>query len=128
MEGYELKEAGLVMLGGASGALTRYMLQQLALRIGLTGQIGLLTVNVSGRPNRVAAPSRRGIHQQLYDVRHVDVGQLPVGTERLGVDGLAESFRELGGGFGRCGLGIPGRTADRAGRLEGVRRAACLGR
>ena len=48
MEGYELKEAGLVMLGGASGALTRYMLQQLALRIGLTGQIGLLTVNVSG--------------------------------------------------------------------------------
>ena len=48
MEGYELKEAGLVMLGGASGALTRYMLQQLALRIGLAGQIGLLTVNVSG--------------------------------------------------------------------------------
>lgn len=47
-EGYELKEAGLVMLGGASGALMRYMLQQFALRIGLTGQIGLLTVNVSG--------------------------------------------------------------------------------
>ena len=37
-----------MMLGGASGALTRYMLQQLALCIGLTGQIGLLTVNVSG--------------------------------------------------------------------------------
>jgi len=38
----------LVMLGGAGGALTRYMLQLLAVRIGLTGQIGLLTVNVSG--------------------------------------------------------------------------------
>ena len=37
-----------MMLGGAGGALTRYMLQLLAVRIGLTGQIGLLTVNVSG--------------------------------------------------------------------------------
>lgn len=37
-----------MMLGGAVGALMRYMLQLLAVRIGLTGQIGLLTVNVSG--------------------------------------------------------------------------------
>lgn len=47
-EGYELKEAGLVMLGGAGGAMARYMLQLLALRIGLSSQIGILVVNVSG--------------------------------------------------------------------------------
>jgi CrcB protein len=43
-----LKEAGLVMLGGAGGALARYMLQLLALRLGFSSQIGIIAVNVSG--------------------------------------------------------------------------------
>ena len=43
-----MKEAGLVMLGGAGGALARYMLQLLALRLGFSSQIGILAVNVSG--------------------------------------------------------------------------------
>jgi CrcB protein len=43
-----VKEAGLVMLGGASGALARYMLQVLALRLGFSSQIGIFAVNVSG--------------------------------------------------------------------------------
>tara|TARA_B100001971_G_C18050226_1_gene462428 strand:+ start:83 stop:466 length:384 start_codon:yes stop_codon:yes gene_type:complete len=43
-----VKEAGLVMLGGAGGALARYMLQVLALRLGFSSQIGILAVNVSG--------------------------------------------------------------------------------
>ena len=43
-----MKEAGLVMLGGAGGALARYMLQVLALRLGFSSQIGILAVNVSG--------------------------------------------------------------------------------
>ena len=36
------------MLGGAGGALARYMLQLLALRLGWSSQIGILAVNVSG--------------------------------------------------------------------------------
>ncbi len=43
-----MKEAGLVMLGGAGGALARYLLQMLALRLGLSSAIGILAVNVSG--------------------------------------------------------------------------------
>lgn len=43
-----MKEAGLVMLGGAGGALARYMLQLLALRIGWSSQVAILAVNVSG--------------------------------------------------------------------------------
>jgi len=43
-----VKEAGLVMLGGAGGALARYALQLIALRLGFSSQIGLLAVNVSG--------------------------------------------------------------------------------
>jgi CrcB protein len=38
----------LVMLGGAGGALARYMLQLLALRLGFSSQIGIIAVNVSG--------------------------------------------------------------------------------
>jgi len=37
-----------VMLGGAGGALARYMLQLLALRLGFSSQIGIIAVNVSG--------------------------------------------------------------------------------
>ena len=36
------------MLGGAGGALARYMLQLLALRLGLSSQVSILVVNVSG--------------------------------------------------------------------------------
>ena len=36
------------MLGGAGGALARYMLQLLALRIGWSSQVAILAVNVSG--------------------------------------------------------------------------------
>jgi len=43
-----VKETGLVMLGGAGGALARYALQLIALRLGFSSQIGLLAVNVSG--------------------------------------------------------------------------------
>ncbi len=43
-----MKEAGLVMLGGAGGALARYALQLIALRLGFSSQIGILVVNVSG--------------------------------------------------------------------------------
>ena len=43
-----MKEAGLVMLGGAGGALARYSLQLIALRLGFSSQIGILAVNVSG--------------------------------------------------------------------------------
>ena len=43
-----MKEAGLVMLGGAGGALARYMLQLVALRLGFSSQIGIIAVNVSG--------------------------------------------------------------------------------
>ena len=43
-----MKEAGLVMLGGAGGALARYALQLIVLRVGFSSQIGLLAVNVSG--------------------------------------------------------------------------------
>ena len=43
-----MKEAGLVMLGGAGGALARYALQLIALRLGFSSQIGILAVNVSG--------------------------------------------------------------------------------
>jgi CrcB protein len=43
-----VKEAGLVMLGGAGGALARYGLQLIALRLGFSSQIGILAVNVSG--------------------------------------------------------------------------------
>ena len=43
-----MKEAGLVVLGGAGGALARYALQLIALRLGLSSQIGILAVNVSG--------------------------------------------------------------------------------
>ena len=43
-----MKEAGLVMLGGAGGALVRYALQLIALRLGFSSQIGILAVNVSG--------------------------------------------------------------------------------
>ena len=43
-----MKEAGLVMLGGAGGALARYALQLIALRLGFSSQIGILGVNVSG--------------------------------------------------------------------------------
>jgi|TARA_B100000745_G_scaffold70604_1_gene42202 CrcB protein len=43
-----VKEAGLVMLGGAGGALARYALQLIALRLGFSSQIGILAVNVSG--------------------------------------------------------------------------------
>ena len=43
-----MKETGLVMLGGAGGALARYALQLIALRLGFSSQIGLLGVNVSG--------------------------------------------------------------------------------
>ena len=43
-----MKEAGLVMLGGAGGALARYALQLIALRLGFSNQIGILAVNVSG--------------------------------------------------------------------------------
>ena len=43
-----MKEAGLVMLGGAGGALARYMLQLVALRLGFSSQIGIVAVNVSG--------------------------------------------------------------------------------
>ena len=43
-----MKEAGLVMLGGAGGALARYGLQLIALRLGFSSQIGILAVNVSG--------------------------------------------------------------------------------
>ena len=43
-----MKEAGLVMLGGAGGALARYLLQLLALRLGWSSPIGILAVNVSG--------------------------------------------------------------------------------
>ena len=43
-----MKEAGLVMVGGAGGALARYMLQVIALRLGFSSQIGILAVNVSG--------------------------------------------------------------------------------
>ena len=43
-----MKEAGLLMLGGAGGALARYALQLIALRLGFSSQIGILAVNVSG--------------------------------------------------------------------------------
>jgi len=43
-----VKEAGLVMLGGAGGALARYALQLVALRLGFSSQIAILAVNVSG--------------------------------------------------------------------------------
>ena len=43
-----MKETGLVMLGGAGGALARYALQLIALRLGFSSQIGILAVNVSG--------------------------------------------------------------------------------
>ena len=43
-----MKEAGLVMLGGAGGALARYALELIALRLGFSSQIGILAVNVSG--------------------------------------------------------------------------------
>lgn len=43
-----MKEAGLVMLGGAGGALARYALQLIALRLGFSSQIAILAVNVSG--------------------------------------------------------------------------------
>ena len=43
-----MKEAGFVMLGGAGGALARYALQLIALRLGFSSQIGILAVNVSG--------------------------------------------------------------------------------
>ena len=43
-----MKEAGLVMLGGAGGALARYALQLIALRLGFSSQLGILAVNVSG--------------------------------------------------------------------------------
>ena len=43
-----MKEVGLVMLGGAGGALARYALQLIALRLGFSSQIGILAVNVSG--------------------------------------------------------------------------------
>ena len=43
-----MKEAGLVMLGGAGGALARYALQLIALRLGFSNQICILAVNVSG--------------------------------------------------------------------------------
>ncbi len=43
-----MKEAGLVMLGGAGGALARYLLQLLALRLGWASLIGTFVVNVSG--------------------------------------------------------------------------------
>ena len=43
-----MKEAGLVMLGGSGGALARYALQLIALRLGFSSQIGILAVNVSG--------------------------------------------------------------------------------
>ena len=43
-----MKEAALVMLGGAGGALARYALQLIALRLGFSSQIGILAVNVSG--------------------------------------------------------------------------------
>ena len=43
-----MKEAGLVMLGGAGGALARYALQLIALRLGFSSQIGILAVNLSG--------------------------------------------------------------------------------
>ena len=43
-----MKEAGLVMLGGAGGGLARYALQLIALRLGFSSQIGILAVNVSG--------------------------------------------------------------------------------
>ena len=36
------------MLGGAGGALARYLLQLLALRLGWSSPIGILAVNVSG--------------------------------------------------------------------------------
>ena len=37
-----------MMLGGAGGALARYMLQLVAFRLGLSSQIAILAVNVSG--------------------------------------------------------------------------------
>ena len=43
-----MKEAGLVMLGGAGGALARYAFQLIALRLGFSSQIAILAVNVSG--------------------------------------------------------------------------------
>jgi len=43
-----VKEAYLVMLGGAGGALARYALQLVALRLGFSSQIAILAVNVSG--------------------------------------------------------------------------------
>ena len=43
-----MKEAALVMLGGAGGALARYALQLIALRLGFSSQIGILAVDVSG--------------------------------------------------------------------------------
>jgi len=43
-----VKEAGLVMLGGAGGALARYALQLIVLRLGFSSQIAILAVNVSG--------------------------------------------------------------------------------
>ena len=43
-----MKEAYLVMLGGAGGALARYALQLVALRLGFSSQIAILAVNVSG--------------------------------------------------------------------------------
>ena len=43
-----MKEAGLVMLGGAGGALARYALQLIVLRLGFSSQIAILAVNVSG--------------------------------------------------------------------------------
>ena len=43
-----MKEAGLVMLGGAGGALARYALELIALRLGFSSQIAILAVNVSG--------------------------------------------------------------------------------
>ena len=43
-----MKEAGLVRVGGAGGALARYALELIALRLGFSSQIGILAVNVSG--------------------------------------------------------------------------------
>ena len=43
-----MKEAGLLLLGGAGGALARYALQLIAMRLGFSSQIGILAVNVSG--------------------------------------------------------------------------------
>ena len=43
-----MKEAGLVMVGGAGGALARYLVHLLALRLGGSGLGAIFAVNVSG--------------------------------------------------------------------------------